>query len=230
MPRIHIQTIRRAILDGRYPADIAQKIKDPLRIFLVEPSLFDQSGLQGSAKHAELVVKLGYWLAKGQLTENEFRIWADCIPPEDNAGWDVDLLPAAPGSPLRHVLKMGPLGTPSEACLVQETSWVPPPRHEAIRPGSEKGKRMLQKLLLRTIGTMAGAGLLGMFAAYLICGEIESQYVGFGSVFAPSRPMPEGTSISQAEWEGLRNKILAGGCAGVLLGLGTPAWSARSKT
>ena len=127
MPLIHIQAIRRAILNGRFPDDVAQKIKDDLRIFLAEPSLFNKSGLRGSAKHAELTVKLGYWLAKGQLTEKEFRIWADGIPPEENAGWDVDLLPAAPGAQMRPVLKMGPLGTQSEACLVQETSGIASP-------------------------------------------------------------------------------------------------------
>ena len=58
------------------------------------------------------------------------RTWADRIPLDDNAGWDVDLLRAAPGSQMRHILKMGPLGTQSEACLVQESQWVsatPPP-------------------------------------------------------------------------------------------------------
>ena len=131
---IHVQTIRRAMLNAHYPADIAQRIKDSLRIFLAKPSLFNLADLQGEPKQAELVVKLGYWLAKGQLTDQEFRIWADCIPPEDNAGWDVDLLHAAPGSQMRHVLKMGPLDTQSEACLVQETAWVgSPPRGDPAR-------------------------------------------------------------------------------------------------
>ena len=124
MPLIHIQAIRRPILNGRFPDDVAQKIKDDLRIFLAEPSLFNKSGLRGSVTRAELTVKLGYWLAKGQLTEKEFRLWADCLPPEDNAGWDVDLLPAAPGSQMRPVLRLGPLGTQSEAGLVQETPWI----------------------------------------------------------------------------------------------------------
>ena len=124
MPLIHIQAIRRAILNGRFPDDIAQKIKDDLRIFLAEPSLFNKSGLRGSVTREELTVKLGYWLAKGQLTEKEFRLWADCLPPEDNAGWDVDLLPAAPGSQMRPVLRMSPLGSQSEAGRVQETPWI----------------------------------------------------------------------------------------------------------
>ena len=124
MPLIHIQAIRRAILNGRFPDDVAQKIKDDLRIFLAEPSLFNKSDLRGSVTREELTVKLEYWLAKGQLTEKEFRLWADCLPPEDNAGWDVDLLPAAPGSQMRPVLRLGPLGTQSEAGLVQETPWI----------------------------------------------------------------------------------------------------------
>ena len=130
MPTMHVQTIRRAILNGRYPADVARRIKENLRIFLAKPSLFNLASLRGAPKQAELVVKLGFWLAKGQLTEKEFRIWADCIPPDDNAEWNVDLLRAAPGSKMRHILKMGPLGTQSEACLVQESQWVsstPPP-------------------------------------------------------------------------------------------------------
>ena len=76
---------------------------------------------------------------------------------------------------------------------------------------------------------MAGAGWLGMIAVYLICGKIEGHYVGFNSVLSPNRPIPESSSLSQAETSGLRNKILAGGCAGVLLGLGLPAWSSRKK-
>ena len=120
---MHIQTIRRAILNGRYPVDVAQRIKENLRIFLAKPSLFNLASLRGAPKQAELVVKLGYWLAMGQLTDKEFRIWADCIPPDDNAGWDVDLLHCPNGSQTHRVLKMGPLGSQPEACLVQETMW-----------------------------------------------------------------------------------------------------------
>ena len=89
---------------------------------------------------------------------------------------------------------------------------------------------MLQKLLIQTLGAMAGAALLGMLLVYLACGEIEGQYVGFGTVFSPQRPAREGPAISPAEREGLRNKILAGGCAGVLIGLGRPVWSSRQRT
>ena len=115
-----------AISLGKIPEDIAQRIQSALSVFRVEAELFDSQYLRGSAKQAELVVKLGYWLAMNQLTEKEFRIWADCIPPEDNAGWDVDLLRAASDSQMRHVLKMGPLGTQPEACLMQEAAWNRP--------------------------------------------------------------------------------------------------------
>lgn len=120
MPQIHIQTLRRAVLDSRFPNDVERRVKESLRIFLVDPSLFDKPGLQGPAKRAELVLKLGYWLALGQLTEKEFRIWVDCVPPEDNAEWDVELIHAATGSLSRNILKMGPLNADPESCLVQE--------------------------------------------------------------------------------------------------------------
>ena len=113
-----------AISLGKIPDDIVQRIQSALSVFRVDAELFDDQHLRGPAKQAELIVKLGYWLAMNQLTEKEFRIWADCIPPEDNAGWDVDLLHASPDSQVRHVLKMGPLATQPEACLVQETSWT----------------------------------------------------------------------------------------------------------
>ncbi len=116
-----------AISLGRIPDDIAQRIQHALSPFRIDADLFDSENLRGPAKQAELIVKLGYWLAMGQLTDKEFRTWAERIPPEDNAGWDVDLLHAAPGSGIRHVLKMGPLATKPEACLVQETAWGPMP-------------------------------------------------------------------------------------------------------
>jgi hypothetical protein len=41
------------------------------------------------------------------LTPAEFREWAAKIPPDDNAGWDVDLCAHPHGSLLTQVLKMG---------------------------------------------------------------------------------------------------------------------------
>ena len=119
-----IDPIHWAISLGKIPNDIAERIQNALSAFNANAALFDSPDLRGPAKHAELVVKLGYWLAMGQLTARDFRIWADCIPPDNNAGWDVDLLHAAPGSPFHHVLKMGPLVTHPEACLVQEPAPV----------------------------------------------------------------------------------------------------------
>ena len=115
-----------AISMGKNPDDNARRIQQALSIFRIDVDLFDSENLRGPAKQAELIVKLGYWLAMNQLAEKEFRVWADCIPPEDNAGWDVDLLHATPGSHSRHILKMGPLGTQPETCLVQETAWDHP--------------------------------------------------------------------------------------------------------
>lgn len=97
-------------------------IKHSLRIFLVEPSLYDKPGLQGPVKHAELVVKMGYWYTLGLLKEDEFRTWADSIPPEDNAGWDVDLLHTAPTARFQRVLKIGPWGAQPDAGRMQARS------------------------------------------------------------------------------------------------------------
>ena len=112
-----------AITMGKVPGDIASQIQAALAVFRVDGELYDSEDLHGPVKHAELVVKLGYWLAMGQLTDKEFRIWVDCIPPDDNAGWDVDLLHCPNGSQTRRVLKMGPLASRPESCLVQETVW-----------------------------------------------------------------------------------------------------------
>ena len=85
-----------------------------------QPALFDTPGLQGPLKHAELVVKLGYWLALDQMTAADFREWVERIPAEDNSGWDVDLCARRPGSALPHILKMGlhvpsrPVGSAAE--------------------------------------------------------------------------------------------------------------------
>ena len=117
-----IGPIHWAISLGKVPEDIVQVIQNSLECFKQDTALFDSADLQGAAKRAEMLIKLGYWLAVGQLSEKEFRVWADCIPPEDNAGWDVDLLHAMPGSHFRYVLKMGPLVTRPEACLVQDAA------------------------------------------------------------------------------------------------------------
>lgn len=82
---------------------------------------------------------------------------------------------------------------------------------------------MLQKLLVRMFGAMVAIGLLGILAAYSICGKIDGDYVGFRSVLFPELSTPDDAAESQAEMDGIRMKIMAGGCAGVLIGLGLPA-------
>ena len=118
-----VAPIHWAISLGKIPGDIAERLQNALAVFHADTALFDSPDLRGPAKCAELIVKLGYWLAMGQLSEKEFRIWADCVPPDDNAGWDVDLLHCPNGSHTRRVLKMGPLASKPESCLVQETPW-----------------------------------------------------------------------------------------------------------
>ena len=119
-PLIPLSPIRHAILYRRFPDDIARQVMDNLRIFHVDPTLYDTPGLQGPAKHAELVVKLGYWLAVGRLTADEFRDWVVRIPPEDNRDWEVDLFSRRPGSVLPRILKMGPLVARPEPVLARE--------------------------------------------------------------------------------------------------------------
>lgn len=115
-----VAPIHWAISLGKIPGDIAERLQNALAVFHADTALFDSPDLRGPAKCAELIVKLGYWLAMGQLAERNFRAWADSIPPDDNAGWDVDLLRDAHGAPFQYVLKMGPLVAHPEACLVQE--------------------------------------------------------------------------------------------------------------
>ena len=112
-----------AINMGKFSSDVARQIQEALAVFRVDADLYDSESLRGPTKQAELIVKLGYWLAMGQLSEKEFRLWVDCIPPDDNVGWDVDLLHCPNGSQTRRVLKMGPLGSRPDACLIQETTW-----------------------------------------------------------------------------------------------------------
>jgi len=121
------ETVLDAIASGAVPEDIAQDLQQSIEVFKADTSLFDSAGLKGPLKHAEMMIKLGFWLAAGQLKVHEFRIWAACVPPHDNQGWDVDLLYSRPGSSLRNALKMGPIYTNPEACLVQEPADLPAP-------------------------------------------------------------------------------------------------------
>ena len=113
-------SIRWAILNGEYSDNIARVIQHSLRIFQIEPRLYDSPGLQGPAKRAELVVKLGYWHAVGHLSACEFEDWVTRIPPTENRGWDIDLVPRQPGSVLPWILKMGPTFPLPEESSAQE--------------------------------------------------------------------------------------------------------------
>ena len=120
MPLNLAATIRWAIVDGKIAWDIARRIEESLALCEAHAELFDTPGLQGPLKHAELVVKLGYWLALGQMTPADFREWVARIPSEDNQGWDVDLSARRPGSALPHVLKMGLQAAVRPACPAAE--------------------------------------------------------------------------------------------------------------
>ena len=119
-------TIHWAMSSGQMPDDIAQQIQKSLAVFKEDTALFDSENLQGPAKYAELVIKLGFWLVRGQLKEHEFGIWVAAIPPVDNRGWDVDLLNAEPGAGQRPVLMLGPIYSNMEACLIQESPVAAP--------------------------------------------------------------------------------------------------------
>lgn len=86
---------------------------------------------------------------------------------------------------------------------------------------------MPQGKLARTIAAMAGAALLGMIAVYWICGKVSGGCVGLGAIFCLNRPALE--SAAPANADGIRRKILAGGCTGVWIGLTFSAFAARPR-
>lgn len=86
---------------------------------------------------------------------------------------------------------------------------------------------MLQKILLRTIGAMLGSGFLGMLAVYFACTRGHGPSFCLSALAAPA-PIGQETAVSvPVETERLRNKILAGGCAGLLVGLAASAGLSR---
>lgn len=115
-----INTVQRAIWGRRFPDDIAHALQENLQTFQTDPALFDTPDLQGPAKQAELIVKLGYWLVLGHLTDDEFRKSVERIPPVENGGWDVDLCPREPHSVLPRILKLGRFDRPQESDLVRQ--------------------------------------------------------------------------------------------------------------
>jgi hypothetical protein len=78
---------------------------------------------------------------------------------------------------------------------------------------------MLQKLLLRTIGLMLGAGGLGLLAAHALFGHLDGIRIGFDVLFSSLPPPPEIGPRAPGEIEAIRDKVLAGGCIGLVCGL-----------
>ena len=78
---------------------------------------------------------------------------------------------------------------------------------------------MLQKLLLRTIGLMLGAGLLGLLAAHVFFGHLDGTRIGFDALFSALPPPSEVGTPAPGAIEAVRNKVLAGGCIGLVGGL-----------
>ena len=78
---------------------------------------------------------------------------------------------------------------------------------------------MLQKLLLRTIGMMLGAGLLGLLAAHVFFGHLDGTRIGFDALFSALPPPSEVGTPAPGAIEAARNKVLAGGCIGLVCGL-----------
>jgi|GEM_PF-4990063 hypothetical protein len=86
---------------------------------------------------------------------------------------------------------------------------------------------MLQKILLRTIGMMLGAGLLGLLAAHVLFGHLDGIPIGFEVLFANLPLPPEIGTPGPGEIESIRNKVLAGGCIGLVGGLFAAATGSR---
>lgn len=79
--------------------------------------------------------------------------------------------------------------------------------------------------MIQTISAMCGAGLLGMTVAYLVFGKMGGDYISLSTIFSTGDNMLENAAQSLAGIDAIRNKILAGGVAGVLSGLIIPALS-----
>ena len=88
---------------------------------------------------------------------------------------------------------------------------------------------MLQKLLLRTIGLMLGAGVLGLLAAHVLFGHLDGTRLGFDVLFSNLPPPPEIGTPAPDAIEAVRNKVLAGGCIGLVCGLVGAAATAGSR-
>ena len=86
---------------------------------------------------------------------------------------------------------------------------------------------MLQRALVKILATMLGAGLLGMLGAHVLFGQINETSVGFAVLFSRRPPPVEIGSPAPEEIDDARNVVLAGGCAGLLVGLAASSSLAR---
>ena len=86
---------------------------------------------------------------------------------------------------------------------------------------------MLQKLLLRTIGIMLGAGVLGLLAAHALFGHLDGVRIGFDVLFSGLPLPPDLGTPAPGELEAIRNKVMAGGCIGLVGGLVVAASRSR---
>ena len=82
--------IDNAITSGLIPDDIAHLLKDSEKVFISNPKLFNSYELKGDKKVAELRLKLGIWMANNKLTAKGFYKLCSFIPPDHNAGWEVE--------------------------------------------------------------------------------------------------------------------------------------------
>ena len=81
--------INSAIAKGQIPDDIAKVLAECAEAIKGTELGFHTKALEGPARYAELVLKLGYWLAIGKLTPFRFRDLQATIPHTGNFGWDV---------------------------------------------------------------------------------------------------------------------------------------------
>ena len=86
---------------------------------------------------------------------------------------------------------------------------------------------MLQRALVKILATMLGAGLLGMLGAHVLFGQINETSIGFAVLFSSQPPPVEIGAPSPDAIDDARNVVLAGGCAGLLVGLAASSSLAR---
>ena len=82
---------------------------------------------------------------------------------------------------------------------------------------------MFQRKFIQTIIFMFGGGLIGMVISYILFGHTAGDYISPRAIFFASGIFLEDATPSLSEIVAMRNNILAGGVAGMLAGLLSPA-------